>query len=201
MFHAAREPVMKFALIILSAVFCSTPLLEAQISTWKADPVHSEVDFTVRHLGVANVHGRFGVVKATVRYNPADVSKSNVTATVGVNTVETGEQGRDGELKSVNFFDVNRYPTAMFSSTSVSKNGKGGLWVRGNLTLHGITKPVILNVQGPSKPVLGPDGKPHSGFSATTTIDRTAFDIGPNYPVAVVGDQVKLEIDLEIIKE
>ena len=76
MFQAAREPVMKFALIILSAVFCGTPLVQAQISTWKADPVHSEVDFTVRHLGVANVHGRFGVVNATVRYNPADARES-----------------------------------------------------------------------------------------------------------------------------
>lgn len=192
---------MKFALVILGAVFCSTSCVQAQTSIWKSDPVHSEVDFTVRHLSVANVHGHFGAVNATVRYNPADVGKSNVTATVVINTVETGDPGRDGELKSANFFDANRYPTAMFSSTGVSKNGKGGLWVRGNLTLHGITRPVILNVQGPSKPVLGPDGKPHSGFSATTTIDRTAFDIGPNYPVAVVGDQVKLEIDLEIIKE
>lgn len=191
---------MKF-LAVLAGIFAMTvPLSLAYASTWKSDPSHSEVDFTIEHLSVAKVHGRFGSVSAVINYDQANVSRTTVFAIVGVNTVDTGESGRDDEIKSSDFFDVDRFPTAKFTSTEVSKNGSG-LWVKGNLTLHGVTKSVVLNVQGPAKPIDGPDGKPHSGFSATTTIDRNAFGIGSTYPAAIVGNQVHLEIDLEVIRQ
>lgn len=174
--------------------------LTAQISTWKSDPAQSQVQFTIRHLAMTDVHGRFARVDATINYDAADASQSNVTATIGVDSVSTGEAGRDDEIKSADFFDVDHFPRATFTSKQVSRNANG-LWVKGNLTLHGITREVILNVRGPDKPVMGADGKPHSGFSATATLDRTAFDIGPTFPAAIVGDQVKLSIKLAVVKQ
>ena len=93
-----------------------------------------------------------------------------------------------------------KFPTATFESTSVVKRGSG-LTVTGNFTLHGVTKPVVLDVEGPSGPALGMDHKPHSGFTATTTISRTAFGIGAKFPDAMVGDAVKLTIEVEVVKQ
>lgn len=191
---------MKRLAILAGVVLVSAPFAKAQISTWKSDPAHSTVQFSIRHLAMTDVHGRFIAVKALVQFDAVDVSKSNVTATVGIDTVSTGEAGRDDEIKSSDFFDANRFPQARFSSTEVSKSGDG-LWVKGNLTLHGITREVVLDVRGPDKPVMGADGKPHSGFHATTTLDRTAFDIGSSFPAAIVGDQVKLSIEMPIVKQ
>lgn len=191
---------MNWLAVTAGLLSLSAPLV-AQVSTWKSDPVHSAVAFTIRHLGVADVHGQFGNVSAVVRYDSANVSLSSVTATIGVNTVSTGEDGRDDEIKSADFFDVYSFPSATFSSTEISRNGDDGLWIRGNLTLRGVTKPVVLDVRGPNKPVMGSDGKPHSGFLATATLDRTAFDIGPTFPAAIVGDQVKLTINLDVVKQ
>ncbi|MGD0801415.1 MAG: YceI family protein [Terracidiphilus sp.] len=192
---------MKRLAIATSILALAAPLALAQTSAWVPDPAHSEVDFTIRHGGVSNVHGRFGGVKGTLVYNEADVTKSTVTVTIDTATVNTGEPKRDDHLKTDAFFDVVKFPTAAFTSSSVSKNGSR-LTVNGNLTLHGVTKPVVLDVDGPSTPVEGMmDHKAHSGFSATTTISRTAFGIGSNFPAIMVGDEVKLTIDIEIIKQ
>jgi polyisoprenoid-binding protein YceI len=189
-------------LVLLTGILALTaPMAVAQYSTWTSDPAHSEVDFTIRHGGVSNVHGRFGKVAATLVYNEADVTKSTVTATIDVSTVDTGESPRDTHLKTDAFFDVAQFPTATFTSTSVAKNGSK-LAVSGNFTLHGVTKPVVLDVDGPSTPVEGMmDHKPHSGFTATTTISRTAYGIGTAFPSALVGDEVKLTIEVEIVKQ
>jgi polyisoprenoid-binding protein YceI len=147
------------------------------------------------------VHGRFGKVAATLVYNEADVTKSTVTATIDAGTVDTGESPRDTHLKTEAFFDVAKFPTATFTSTSVARNGNK-LTVAGNLTLHGVTKPVVLEVDGPSTPMEnGMDHKLHSGFSATTTLSRTAYGIGNAFPAALVGDEVKLTIEVEIVKQ
>ena len=191
---------MKWFAVTAGVFLLAGPLAKAQISTWKSDSAQSQVQFTIRHLAMTDVHGRFGRVDATIQYDAMDVTKSNVTATIGVATVTTGEPGRDDEIKSADFFDVDHFPRASFTSTQVSRKGDG-LWVRGNLTLHGITREVLLNVRGPDKPIMGADGKPHSGFLATATLDRTAFDIGSTFPAAIVGDQVKLSIKLNIIKQ
>jgi polyisoprenoid-binding protein YceI len=172
----------------------------AQLSTWTNDPAHSEVDFSVKHLGITNVHGRFGRVAATILLNEADITKSAVTATIDVTAVETGEAARDTHLKTDAFFDVAKFPTATFASTSVAKGGSG-LTITGNLTLHGVTKQVVLDVEGPGATVMGMDHKPHSGFSATTTISRTAFGIGSQFPSAMVGDDVKLTIELDVARQ
>jgi polyisoprenoid-binding protein YceI len=191
---------MKRLAILAGVLALAAPLAFAQTSTWVSDPNHSEVDFRITHMSVSRVHGRFGHVNATIVYNEADVTKSTVTATIGVDTVDTGVDKRDADLKGANFFDVATMATATFTSTSVAKNGNR-LTVNGNLTLHGVTKPVVLDVEGPTPPMTDPRGKVHSGFSATTTIDRTAFNIGPKYPAAALGNDVALDIDLEVVKQ
>jgi polyisoprenoid-binding protein YceI len=192
---------MKRLALVTGILALAAPMALAQYSTWTSDPAHSEVDFTIRHGGVSNIHGRFGNVAATLVYNAADVTKSTVTATIDVGTVDTGVTPRDNDLKADSFFDVARFPTATFTSTSVVKNGNK-LTVSGNFTLHGVTKPIVLDVDGPSTPVEnGMDHKAHSGFSATTTLSRTAYGIGSNFPTVVVGDEVKLTIEVEIVKQ
>jgi polyisoprenoid-binding protein YceI len=191
---------MKRLAIISGILALAAPLAVAQTSAWATDPAHSEVDFSIRHGGVSNVHGRIGGVKGTLVYNEADVTKSTVTVTIDTSTVDTGEPKRDDHLKTAAFFDVATFPTATFTSSSVVKNGNR-LTVNGNLTLHGVTLPVVLDAEGPSTPVEGMDHKPHSGFSATTTLSRTAYGIGTSIPALLVGDEVKLTIEIEIAKQ
>jgi polyisoprenoid-binding protein YceI len=172
----------------------------AQTSTWTPDKAHSEVDFSILHMSLSKVHGRFGISSGQIQWNEADVTKSTVNVTIDVGTVDTGVSGRDSDLKSAGMFDVAQFPTATFTSTSVAKTANG-LTVNGNLTLHGVTKPVVLQVEGPMGPVPGMDHKPHAGFSATTTISRNAFGIATKYPKAVLGDDVPLSIEMDVVKQ
>ncbi len=178
----------------------AAPLALAQTSTWVPDKAHSEVDFTILHMSLSNVRGHFGNIGGKIVWNEADITKSSVDVTIDVSSIDTGVTGRDNDLKSAGLFDVAQFPTATFTSTSVAKSGNK-LRVTGNLTLHGVTKPVTLEVEGPTGPVPGMDHKPHAGFSATTTISRTAFGIGTKYPAAIVGDEAKLTIDLDVAKQ
>ena len=191
---------MNFASLASAVLVLAAPVLMAQRSTWKSDPAHSEVDFTVRHMGISNVHGRFGAVNATVAYDDQDMTKSTVNATINVAGIDTGVTPRDNDLKSAHFFDVANYPNATFTSTSVKKGGSG-LLVYGNLMVKGVTKPVVLDVEGPTPSVTGMDKKPHKGFSATTTLHRLDFGVGTGMPTGVVGDEIKLTIDLDIAKQ
>jgi len=190
---------MKRLALITGVLALAAPLALAQPSTWTSDPAHSLVEFSISHLTVSNVHGRFGHVTATINLNEADIAKSTVTASIDMTGIDTGEDARNNHLKSPDFFDVATYPTATFTSTSVAKSGDG-LTITGNLTLHGVTKPVVLAAEGPRGPAQGMDHKPHAGFSATTTLKRTDFGVG-KFPAAVVGEDVKLEIELEVVKQ
>jgi polyisoprenoid-binding protein YceI len=191
---------MKRLAFVTGILALAAPLALAQTSTWVPDKAHSEVNFSILHMSLSNVRGRFGNIGGQIVLNEADISKSTVNVTIDLTTVDTGVAPRDADLKSDHFFDVAHFPTAAFVSTSVVKAGSG-LTVTGNLTLHGVTKPVTLNVVGPTGPIPGMDHKPHSGFSATTTISRTAFGIAPTYPASVVGDDVTLTIDLDVAKQ
>jgi len=186
--------VLATALIALIA-----PLAGAQTSNWTADPAHSDVSFSIIHMGISTVRGHFGVT-GSIAYNEADVTKSTVNATINVASVDTAQSARDNDIKGAQWFNAASFPTATFTSTSVAKSGNH-LTINGNLTLHGVTKPVVLDAQGPNGPITGMDHKPHAGFTATTTIKRTDFGIGANFPAAMVGDEVKLDIDLEVVKQ
>ncbi len=192
--------MIKLLSCIFGVLLLPAPITHAQSSTWIPDKAHSQVNFSIIHMSLSNVRGHFGNIGGNIVLNESDITKSTVNVTIDITTVDTGVAGRDSDLKSPNFFDVAQFPTATFVSTSIAKNGSA-LTISGNLTLHGVTKPVVLQVEGPTGPVPGMDKKPHSGFSATTTISRTAFGIATKVPTAVVGDEVKLTIDLDVAKQ
>lgn len=191
---------MKLLKLASAALVLVAPFAMAQTATWKVDPAHSEVDFSIKHLALSNVHGRFGKIDATIVYDDKDITKSSVNATIDVTGVDTGVSPRDNDLKSDHYFDIAKYASATFTSTSVAKGGSG-LQISGNLTLHGVTKPVVLDVSGPTGPIAGMDKKPHVGFEATTTIHRLDFGIGTNVPEAILSDEVKLTIELDAAKQ
>jgi polyisoprenoid-binding protein YceI len=184
----------------LAVLAVAAPFAAAQSSTWNVDPAHSSVDFTVKHLSLSNVHGHFGGIKGSITLNESDITKSTVSVTIDTTTIDTGVQMRDNDLKSANYFDVGQFPTASFTSTSVS-GSTGHLTVNGNLTLHGVTKPVTLEVEGPNGPITGMDKKPHAGYSATTTLNRKDFGVGAKTPDNMVSDEIKLTIDLDVAKQ
>jgi polyisoprenoid-binding protein YceI len=191
---------MKRLASLVLALAAFAPIATAQTSTWVPDKAHSAVDFSILHMSLSKVRGHFGNITGTVVWNEADVTKSTVNVTIDTTTIDTGVTARDNDLKSPNFFDVAQFPTATFVSTTIARNGKN-LTISGNLTVHGITKPVVLQVEGPVGPVQGMGNKMHAGFSATTTLSRTAFNLGAKYPAAVVGDEVNLTIDLDLVKQ
>lgn len=177
----------------------------AQTSNWKIDPAHSGADFSIRHMGMTNVHGKFTNVNGAVTIDEKDFSKSSVNATVDVSTVNTGVDKRDAHLKSADFFEVAKYPTMTFVSKKISGSGDE-YHVIGDLTLHGVTKTVDLTMEKPGKEQIGMDGKSiHRGFSATTTIHRQDFGLTWNGTLKsgdnMLGDDVKVELDVEIVKQ
>jgi len=191
---------MKRLVFAIGTLALAAPLAFAETATWVPDKAHSSVDFSITHMSLSKVRGHFGNIAGKILWNDADITKSSVEVTIDMSTVDTGVSGRDSDLKSANFFDIAQFPTATFASTSVAKNGDK-LNVTGNLTVHGVTKPVTLEVEGPSGPVTGMDHKPHAGFSAKTTINRRDFGIGAKMPAAMLGEDVPLTIDLDIAKQ
>ncbi len=185
---------------MIAAALMVAGSLMAQSSSWSIDPAHSGVEFQIKHLGVSTVRGNFSGVTGTVVWDEKNVSASHVDAVIDATTITTGQAKRDEHLKSPDFFDVAKYPTLKFHSTSVKRAGDGKLQVIGDLTLGGQTKPVTLDVDGPAAPQKGMGGKTVSGFSATGTIKRTDFNFGQKYAAPMLSDEVKFTIDLEVDK-
>lgn len=177
---------------------------QAQVSKWQIDPAHSEADFSIKHMAISTVHGRFGNIGGTLNLDEKDPSKSTVNATIDITTVDTGVAQRDQHLKSPDFFDVAKFPQMTFVSKSLSSSN-GEQHLNGDLTIHGITRNVTLVVDGPSKEQVDPYGKTRRGFSATTTIHRADFGLTWNGNLksgdSVLGDDVKVELDIELIKQ
>jgi polyisoprenoid-binding protein YceI len=187
------------ALIVAGASICGHGSVYAQTSTWKIDPAHSSVNFEISHLAVSHVHGSLTNVSGVVELNDKDLTKSSVEATIDTTSVSTGVVMRDNTLKSDNFFNVQKYPQIRFKSSSL-KRDNGTVQLLGDLTLNGVTRLVTLDLEGPSLPqTIG--GKTISGFSATCLIRRRDFSFGASKFNAVVGDDVKLTIDVEIDKQ
>ncbi len=190
---------------IVSAIALLTSLSAlAQTSTWNIDPAHSTAQFTVRHLGISNVTGNFTKVTGTVALDEKDITQSQVSASIDVSSVDTRVEMRDKDLKSPNFFDVEKYPTIEFKSKKIVSAG-GKLQVIGDLTIHGTTHEVTLDVDGPTPELTDPWGNSRRGISATTAINRKDFSLVYNNLLktgeAVVGDNVKIQIDAEIVKK
>jgi polyisoprenoid-binding protein YceI len=174
-------------------------LSAAAQETWQLDPPHSSAQFSVRHLGVSTVRGAFTKVSGTVQYDAANVGKSSLQATIDTASVDTRVDMRDNDLRSPNYLDVKKYPTLTFQSKKVEAAGPGKLKVTGDLTLHGVTKEVVLDVDGPSAAIKDPWGNQRMGASATTKINR--LDFGVAGAPGLVGDDITITLDIEMIKK
>jgi polyisoprenoid-binding protein YceI len=184
-------------MLVVSAVALSAPVLAA---TWQIDPAHSNVSFSVRHMMVSNVRGEFTKVSGTVEGDEKAPAQATITATIDATSISTREAKRDEHLKSADFLDVAKYPTITFKSKKIEPSGSQ-FKVTGDLTLHGVTKEVVLDVSDVTQPIKDPMGKTRAGAHATTKIDRKDFDV--NWSKAmdggglVVGDDVAITIDVE----
>lgn len=188
---------MNWKSVITLTLLAAPALLAAD---YQIDSAHSKADFTVKHLMVSNVRGEFSKVTGTVSYDEKNPAAIRIDATIDASTVNTNEPKRDDHLRSADFFDVAKYPTIAFKSKS-AKKVSGGLAVTGDLTIHGVTRQVVLTLEGPSQEVKDPWNLLRRGASATTTISRAAFGLTWNKALetggVVVGDEVKITIDVE----
>ncbi|WP_223637103.1 YceI family protein [Corallococcus sp. EGB] len=174
-------------------------------STWELDSAHSSAQFAVKHMMVSTVRGAFSNVKGTINLDDKDITKSTIEATIDAKTINTNEPKRDEHLRSADFFDVEKYPTITFKSTKVAKAGKDKLNVTGDLTMHGVTKPVVLAVEGPTAETKDPWGNVRRGATATTKIKRSDFGLTWNKALeaggVAVGDEITITLDLETTKK
>ena len=173
-------------------------------TTWRIDPKHSAAQFGVTHLMLSTVRGEFHNLSGTIVVDDKDITKSTVSVTIEATTLDTREPDRDKDVKSANFLDVEKFPTFTFKSTKVEQAGAGKLKVTGDLTIHGVTKSVVLDVDGPKAPIKDPWGLQRSAISATTKINRK--DFGVNWAKtmdtggAIVGDEISITLDVEMIQ-
>lgn len=184
---------MKRIAPLLLLAFASVSFAATQ--TWQIDPNHSASQFSVRHLGISTVRGVFQKTTGTVTWDPSDPSKTQIDATIDAASVDTRVQMRDNDLRSAHFFDVAKYPAITFKSTHTKVAGPGKLKVTGDLTIHGVTKEVVLDVDGPSAPTKAMGGM-RMGAEATTTINRN--DFGVSGAPGVVGNDVQIILDVEL---
>jgi polyisoprenoid-binding protein YceI len=170
----------------------------AQSTQWQLDPAHSSAQFAVKHMGISTVRGTFTKLSGTAQYDSASPKNDAVNVTIDTASVDTRVEMRDNDLRSDHFFDVQKYPTMTFKSTKVESPAPDKLQITGDLTIRGITKPVTLDVDGPSKPVNDGHGHLHVGVSATGSVDRTAF--GMTGYQGMVGNEIQLTIDAELVR-
>jgi polyisoprenoid-binding protein YceI len=173
-------------------------------SIWAIDPVHSSAEFAIRHLMITTVRGRFTDVQGTVVIDDADVAKSSVEVTVGVASIDTREAQRDAHLRSADFFDAEKFPAITFRSTAIRDVADDAFKLAGNLTIHGVTREVVLDASSEGR-ARDPWGGDRAGFHATTRIKRSDFGLTWNQVLeaggVVVGEDVKISIDVELVKQ
>jgi polyisoprenoid-binding protein YceI len=188
---------------IAIAMLATLPVL-AHADTWNIDPAHTNVEFSVRHMMISNVKGQFQKTSGTITTNGSDPASATIDATIDASSVDTRVERRDMHLKSPDFLDVAKYPTITFKSTKVEAAGPNKWKVTGDLTLHGVTKPVVLDVESSGAPV-NVMGNTRAGASATTQIKRSDFGLSWNKALeaggVMVGDEVAITIDLEAVKK
>jgi len=173
----------------------------AATSDWQVDPAHSAAQFAVKHLAISTVRGAFTKVQGTVQFDSQDITKSSVDVTIDTGSVDTREPNRDKDLRSDHFFDVEHFPTITFKSKKVEKIADGKLRITGDLTIRGVTKEAVLDVDGPSAPIKDPWGNQRMGVNATTKINRKDFGVGVNYGSAMIGEDISITIDAEVFQK
>lgn len=194
---------MKRLVMILALVALSTPI-SVHAATWEIDPAHSRIGFKVKHLMISTVSGLFEKYRSIINIDDGALDRSTVSVVIDTASINTGIARRDEHLRSPDFFDVQKYPEMTFVGKQVIARG-GAIQLVGDLTIRGITKTVVLTVNELTKPVKDPWGGERRGASATTEINRKDFGLVWNKTLetggVVVGDQVKIEIDLELVRK
>lgn len=173
-------------------------------STWNLDPVHSVAEFKVKHMMISNVKGHFTGISGVLALDENEIANSRVEATIDASTINTRDPQRDGHLKSPDFFDVDKYPALVFKSTAIQRTGRDELAVTGDLTIHGVTRQVVFDVDGPTPPGKDPWGNTRLGLSATAKINRKDFGLTWNAALEtggiLVGDEVIITLDVQFVK-
>ena len=173
-------------------------------TTWNIDPVHSVAEFKVKHMMISNVKGQFAKIAGSLTLNESNLANSRVEVSIDASSIETRDAQRDAHLKSPDFFDVAKFPTLSFKSTSVRVVRDGELAVEGDLTIRDVTRKVVFNVEGPTPPAKDPWGNTRVGVSASTKINRKDFGLSWNAALEtggiLVGDEVTITLDVQFIK-
>jgi len=197
--------VCRSAFLRLVGLLIVSASLPAQDGVWKIDPNHSAAYFSVRHLMISTVRGEFSGINGSLHYDPKRPTEARVEATIDCSTLNSGVAARDAQMKGPDFFDVKKYPIMKFSTTRVQKAGPGKLKVSGDLTINATTRPVVLDVEGPSAVVKDARGREKVGLSAATKINRKDFGIVWNEVLetggVAVADEVSISLDIEFIRE
>jgi polyisoprenoid-binding protein YceI len=185
----------RFVLVLITALAMAATAA-AQSTNWQIDPAHTSAQFSVKHLAVSTVRGAFVKVSGSAKFDPSDPTKTSLDATIDASSVDTRVTMRDNDLKSPNFLDVEKYPTITFHAKQTKSSGAGKLQITGDLTIHGVTKEVVLDVDGPTAAIKDPWGNMRIGASASTKINRK--DFGVNGLPGIVGDDITITIDAEL---
>ena len=180
-----------FTALLSTTVFAQT--------TWQADKAHSQVSFGITHMGISEVEGLFNEFDASIEASNEDFSDAKYVVEIKVPSIDTGVEMRDNHLRNADFFDAEKYPKITFVSTSSKKVGEGKYKVTGDLTFHGVTKPVTLDVWHRGT-VENQQGNKISGFAISGIIKRSDFDLGSGFPEAVLSDEVLIDVDAEFKK-
>ena len=174
------------------------------VSTWTLDASHSSANFAVKHMMVSNVRGEFQNISGTLQYDASNLENSSVQITIKADSINTRDEKRDGHLKSADFFDVEKYPEITFRSSKFEKTGAEELKVTGDLTMHGVTKEVVLDVEGPTKEHKDPWGGTRIGFEGKTKLNRKDFGLTWNVALetggVLVSEDIKITLETEFVK-
>jgi len=187
-----------FRTACLALTFAAVTTLAQAAESYTVDPVHSSISFMISHAGISTIHGRFNDYSGTFVIDSADPSKSSFNLTIKVDSIDTANQKRDEHLRAYDYFDTKQFPNITFQSTKV-KAIDGGYEVTGNLTMHGVTKPITMQLKGGLKPVEFPKGKSRVGILCSTSVKRSEF--GVTAAPTMLGEEVQIEIGLQAVKE
>lgn len=191
---------MKKIAIIISAFFVLTAFTTA-VTTWQNDDPHSQIGFTVKHLGIADVSGTFNDFDVKINSKKSDFSDASFELVARTESIDTRVDARNKHLKSADFFDVQKYPTLNFKSTGIKKEGENQYKLTGDLTIHGVTKPVTMDLTYNGTVENPMSKKQTAGFQLTGIIKRSDFGIGGSFPEAVISDEVRIKADGEFVQE
>lgn len=183
--------------LFIATLFALSSLIAYSQTTWKNDPAHSRLGFVVKHLTISEIDGRFADFSVEVETSKADYSDAKITLTAEVASIDTDIEARDNHLRSADFFDAEKYPTLTFKSTSLKKTGENKGKLYGDLTFHGVTKPVVLDVKYFGTVTNPMNNTETAGFQITGEIRRSDFDLGPNFPEAVISDKINIIANVE----